>query len=181
MRYPNRQIILRNGVYARLRSPGTEDAEAMLGYLRGCAAETEFIIRYPEECTETLEQERDFLQRMTDDENTLMIVCEVEGEIAGTCQLSLNRRVKVRHKASVGIAVRQQYWNLGIGTEMLSALVAVAREKNLMFLELEFIEGNERGRHLYEKMGFAVAAEKPNAIRLRDGSMRSEFYMMKML
>lgn len=58
---------------------------------------------------------------------------------------------------------------------------AVFREQGLTQLELEFIEGNERGRHLYEKMGFAVVAEKPNAIRLKDGTTLKEFFIIKEL
>ena len=50
-----------------------------------------------------------------------------------------------------------------------------------MLVELEYMEGNERGRRLYEKFGFRIVAEKPNAYRLRDGSMRSEIHMQKYL
>ncbi len=48
-------------------------------------------------------------------------------------------------------------------------------------MELEFIEGNDRARYLYEKCGFHVVCEKPNAYKLKDGTYRSEFYMQKYL
>ena len=48
-------------------------------------------------------------------------------------------------------------------------------------MELEFIEGNDRAKHLYEKFGFRVVAEKPNAFKLKDGTYRNEFYMQKYL
>ena len=48
-------------------------------------------------------------------------------------------------------------------------------------MELEFIEGNERAKHLYEKVGFRVVAEKPMAIKLKNGTYLSEFYMQKYL
>ena len=47
--------------------------------------------------------------------------------------------------------------------------------------ELEFIKGNDRARHLYEKFGFRVVSEKPNAFKLKDGTYRNEFYMQKYL
>ena len=34
---------------------------------------------------------------------------------------------------------------------------------------------------VYEKFGFRVVAEKPNAFKLKDGTYRSEFYMQKYL
>ena len=43
------------------------------------------------------------------------------------------------------------------------------------------IEGNDRARHLYEKFGFRVVSEKPNAFKLKDGTYRNEFYMQKYL
>ena len=46
---------------------------------------------------------------------------------------------------------------------------------------MEFIEGNDRARYLYEKFGFRVVAEKPDAFRLKDGTMLKEFYMQKYL
>lgn len=48
-------------------------------------------------------------------------------------------------------------------------------------MEREFVEGNERAKRLYEKMGFAIVAEKPNTIRLKDGTMQKEYFMVKYL
>ena len=46
-------------------------------------------------------------------------------------------------------------------------------------MELEFIEGNTRARALYEKMGFRITGVKPNAIRLRDGTLLNEYSMIR--
>ena len=40
------------------------------------------------------------------------------------------------------------------------------------------MEGNQRGRALYEKMGFRVVGVKPDAIRLKSGELRHEYGMM---
>ena len=48
-------------------------------------------------------------------------------------------------------------------------------------LELEVIEGNQRAIGLYHKMGFVCTGEKPNAIRLEDGSSLKELMMVKVL
>lgn len=181
MRFETKEVILKNGETAVFRSPKPEDAEQMLAYLKTCCAETEFVIRYPEECTETIDQEASFLQRILDSKLDMMVVCQIGGEIAGNCQLSLHGRLKTRHRAGVAIALVKAHWGKGIGTAMLSELVEAARQHGITQLELEVIEGNERAMGLYRKLGFAVAAEKPNAIRLKDGTMLREYIMIKPL
>lgn len=181
MLFAAKEITLRNGKTAILRAPKPEDAEKMIEYLRGCAEETDFILRYPEECTETVEQEEKFLQGQIDSEYSIMIVCETEGKIAGNCQLSFNKRMKVAHRATVAIALRREFWGLGIGTAMFAEMVDIAKKRGSTQLELEFIEGNERAKRLYEHVGFRITGERPDAIRLRDGTMRSEFQMMMKL
>lgn len=176
-----KHIPLRDGRAAVLRSPGAADAAGMMAYLRTCAEETDFILRYPEECDETDEQEARFLESINESPYNLMMVCEVDGEIAGNCQISLNKRIKWRHRAAVAIALVKKYWNLGIGTVMMGELAAIARAKGVTQLELDYVEGNERARRLYEKAGFVKTGEKPNAIRLKDGTMLREISMVKYL
>ena len=55
------------------------------------------------------------------------------------------------------------------------------KENGILQLELDYIEENERGRRHYEKMGFVPVAERPDAFRLKDGTMRKEISMTKRL
>lgn len=181
MLFKEKTILLKNGKEAILRSPVVQDAEAILEALKLCASETEFIIRCPEECTETVEKEMAFLERINTSPSNVMICCWVDGEAAGNCQLHFSPRMKVRHRGSIAIGIRQKYWGLGIGTAMFREMIDIAKQWGLSQLELEFIEGNERGRRLYEKMGFHVYGERPDGVRLRDGSMRKEYMMMRKL
>lgn len=181
MKFTTKNIILKNGAPAILREPRTSDAAQMVAYMKKTAEETEFLMRYPEECRLTEETEADFLEEIVASANDLMIVCEVDGKIAGNCQISFNRRIKTAHRATIGIALLQEFWNLGIGTYFFEAMIEAARARGTSQLELEVIEGNDRAIHLYEKMGFSIVAEKPNAIRLKDGTLLREFFMVKYL
>ena len=60
-------------------------------------------------------------------------------------------------------------------------IARIARERGIRQVELEYIEGNDRGRALYEKLGFVQVAEHPDAVRLKDGSFRKLVFMMKVL
>ena len=64
---------------------------------------------------------------------------------------------------------------------MMTELIAAAEERGAEIIELEFVEGNDRAKRLYEKFGFKVVCEKPNAFKLKDGRYRSEFHMQKYL
>ena len=122
---------LKDGREAILRSPKEEDIESTLEYLVISAGETDYILRYPEECGKyTAEGEKTLFEQKNASPNEAMI------------------------------------------------RLAESRE-GVMQIELEFVEGNARARHLYEKMGFRITGVHPNAIRLKDGTMLNEYTMIK--
>ena len=159
MLYPSKTITLKNGRTAVFRSPRKEDAAAMIDQLRRMAGESDFLLRTPEEVNMTVEQEERFIQGLNESPCEMMIVCEIGGTIAGNCQLSFNQKYRTAHRASIGISILKQYWGQGIGTAMFREVVDVARERGVTHLELNFREGNDRGRALYEKMGFIQTKE----------------------
>lgn len=181
MQFDSKIVRLKNGRKCLLRSPTEEDAAGMLAYLKTCAGETDFLLHYPEETEAIFDNEKKYLENMIVSDTNLMIVCDVDGKIAGNCQISFNKRVKTRHRAVVAIALISEFWNLGIGTALFKEMIAAAEQRGVTQLELEFIEGNVRGRALYEKMGFRIISYKPDAVRLKDGTMRGEYFMIKKL
>ena len=181
MIFEEKQIILKDGRTAILRSPREEDAEKLLSFIKKSCGETDFLVRYPEEWNITVEQEEAWVNRQRSSRDTLGITCFVGGEAVGNCEINFRGGMKTAHRASVAIAVLKDYWSLGIGSAMFEEMVAAARNRGTELMELEFIEGNERARHLYEKFGFRVVCEKPHAYKLKDGTYLSESYMQKYL
>ena len=172
---------LKDGRTAVLRSPRDEDIQGMLDYLYISSGETEFILRYPEECTKyTPEGEKALFDRMNASDHEAMLTCIVDGRIAGNCQVSWSTNIKMRHRAMVAIALIKEFWNLGIGTRMFEEMTRIAMENpDIIQMELDFVEGNSRARALYEKMGFRITGVKPDAIRLKDGTLLNEYSMVK--
>ena len=172
---------LKDGRKALLRSPKDEDIRGVLDYLYVSAGETEFILRYPEECGKyTYEGEKALFDRINASDNEAMLVCVVDGKVAGNCQIAWKTGIKTRHRASVAIALLKEFWNQGIGTRMFEEMIRIAKEnENILQMELEFGEGNTRARALYEKMGFRIVGVRPNAIRLKDGTLLNEYSMIR--
>ena len=175
------EFTLKDGRKALIRSPKEEDIQGMLDYLYQSAEETDFVLRYPEECGRyTAEGEKELFDRINRSDTEAMLVCIVEGIVAGNCQITWNNRIKTRHRASVAIALLRDYWNQGIGTRLFQELIKIAEDhENILQMELEFIEGNSRARALYEKMGFRITGVGVNAVRLKDGTLLNVFGKIK--
>lgn len=175
------EFIMKDGRKALIRSPKDEDIQGMLDYLYVSAGETEFILRYPEECGKyTPEGEKALFDRVNSADNEAMLVCLVEGKVAGNCQVVWSKNIKTRHRAAVAIALLKEYWSQGLGTRMFQELIRIAEENPaILQIELDFIENNTRARALYEKMGFRITGVRPNAIRLKDGTLLNEYSMIR--
>lgn len=172
---------LKDGRRALLRSPKEEDIAGTLEYLRISAGETDFILRYPEECAKyTPESEKKLFEKKNESPNEAMIMCIVDGRVVGNCEISFRTNLKTRHRASVAIALISEFWNQGIGTKMFEEMIRLAKERgDVLQMELDFVEGNSRARALYEKMGFRITGVKPDALRLKDGTLLNEYMMVR--
>ena len=181
MIFEDKQITLKDGRTAILKTPCIEDAEKMLNYIKKSCGETDFLARYPEEWDGmTIESEERWVNNIRSSTNTIAVACYVDGKIAGNCEISFRGGMKTSHRAIVAIAILKEYWNLGIGSAMFTELIAAAEARpEIEIVELEFVEGNDRARALYEKYGFKIVGERPNAFKLKDGRLLKEYFMQK--
>jgi len=181
MIYQAKNILLKNGRLSTLRSPTAQDAAAMVAYLKSVCTETPFLVREPEEADIPLEKEEEFLQRILESRNDLMIACEIDGKIVGNGNLNRMTMLRTQHRASLGVAILQEYWGLGIGKVLFSELIRIASELKIEQLELEVVSENQRAIRMYESFGFVTVGERPNAFCLKDGTMLTEVSMVKLL
>ena len=183
MIFEDKTIILKDGRTALLKTPCIEDAEKMLNYIKKACGETDFLLRYPEEWdSATTEGEERWIKSLRDSQSTLAIACYIDGEIAGNCEVNFRGGMKTSHRATVAIAILKDYWNLGIGSAMFAELIAVTEAQPAIdIMELAFMEGNNRAQALYEKYGFKIVGERPNAFKLKDGRILKEYFMQKQM
>ena len=177
-----KEIKLKNGKTCILRTPRKEDGAAVLEYMLQLNGETEFVLSYPDEFNFTAEGEGAFLESLAQSPGNLMIACFDGEKCIGNAQISFNNVAKTRHRASIAVGVLKDYWRQGIATAMFDILTEVAVYRpEVVCIGLEYIEGNDRARALYEKLGFVETYRKPDAIRWRDGSIHAEIGMVKYL
>lgn len=97
-----------------------------------------------------------------------MVVAESAGMIIGHAGLKMysGRR---KHVGDIGIAVDESYQGLGVGTQMMEALLDLADNwYNLRRVELSVFADNAAAIHLYEKLGFKVEGTH-EAFAFREG------------
>lgn len=110
--------------------------------------------------------ERSFLERAVDvgyHNANFALVTRAEGRMIGGCGFE-KVSAEDRH-AELGIAIGDRaYWDGGYGTDAMRTLCRFGFEiMNLHRIQLDVYGGNERARHVYEKIGFRVEARKRQA------------------
>ncbi|MBQ3007595.1 MAG: GNAT family N-acetyltransferase [Clostridia bacterium] len=171
---------LKDGRNVSLRCPKEDDVLGALDYVNLSASETDYIYRSSEDCVRyTYESEKCLFETVNASDDHLMLFCIVDGKIAGNCEIVLNYKAKTRHRASIAIALLKDYWGQGLGVRMLDELIIVARQiEYVSQIEIKLIEGNTRGRAMYEKRGFRICSVIPDGICLSDGTRLNEYIMM---
>ena len=182
MHFETRRITLRDGRECVLCPAAPEYAQEVVEYMKSTAAETPFLLRYPDEVSFTAESEREFLAGALADERSAMMLALVEGRLAGLCSFNpAGPMRRIRHRCSLGIAILKAYWGLGIGSAMMGYLEELAGRAGYEQMELEVTEGNEAARRLYERKGYIETGRHPNAMKYDDGAYRDDLIMSKRL
>lgn len=182
MIFEKKIINLKDGSACILRPVEVKDAEAMIEYLRIVSSETPFLLRNGDEVTYTVESEEQLLEDKRNAPREIMMVAEVNGSIAGNCGIVSHGNLRrVYHRCGFAIALKEAYWNLGIGSAMMEYACSLAKKMGYEQVELEVVDGNNRAKNLYERFGFEETGKNIRALRYDDGSYRDEYKMVKIL
>ena len=182
MKFEHRKVTLKDGRTCVLCPTYPEYAEEMIEYLKITAAETPFVLRYPDEVNYTLEGEKEILGRLLEDEGSVMMLALVDGKVAGNASINgLGNKRKILHRCSLAIALKKEYWNLGIGKAMIEYLIELAKKIGFEQMDLEVVDGNDNAKYLYEKCGFVETGKRMRALKDDDGTYRDEILMYRVL
>jgi ribosomal protein S18 acetylase RimI-like enzyme len=134
---------------------------------------------------QTLKDEFAYLDKVTKNmknKRSVYIVAEHNGKIVGNTSIELNS-YRSNHVAKFAIAILQGYRGIGLGTQLMSEVLQLAK-KNInpkpKIIQLEVYANNKPAIALYKKMGFKIVAKMPNQIQW-NGKLISEYIMLKYL
>lgn len=150
-----KEIKLKNGKTAILRSPIKEDAQAMIDYLNIIGGESDFITFGKNEFSMSVEAEQDYIERINSMDNSKNVLIIIEDEIVGIASITSVQKKRMKHNGTLGISIRKKYWDIGLGSEIMNYLIDWAKSNKITKkINLLVREDNIRGVKLYEKFGF---------------------------
>ncbi len=145
---------LKDGRVVDIREVKVTDATLLLEYFEIVNLESNNLLREPGEFTFTVNDERKFIRRITKSTNEFMAVVFCNDELVASIGLQSSQLKRITHRGSLGMSVRKEYYNLGLGTIMMEFIINQAKKMNKYKLELEVRSDNLNAVHLYEKFGF---------------------------
>lgn len=102
-----------------------------------------------------------------------------EDSIVGNLALMLATPERLRHSASLGMAVKEGFQGQGIGSALMSTAIDLADNwLNLHRLELTAYTDNAPAIALYKKFGFDIEGEA-RGFAFRDGAYVNAYYMAR--
>lgn len=144
------------------------NAKKVIEYLNKVAGETDNLTYGLNECKLNEIQEMEFIKQMSNDSNSVMIIAKDGDKIIGIGSLTGNINLRLSHRASLGISVLKEYWNHGIGTDMMTILVGYAVDNKIEVVDLEVVCSNVNAIALYEKFGFKVIGTYEKFMKIGD-------------
>jgi len=156
----------------KIREAVKEDAPKVVDYLAKIGGETNFLTFGPGELITSVSDEEASIEEKRKAINKVIIVAVVEDNVIGILSFTGGERPRVQHIGEFGITVLKDYWDQGIGTEMVDQLIKWAKPSNVVRkINLRVRSDNYRAIHVYEKLGF-----HHEGVTTRDFYIDGEFY-----
>jgi len=158
------KITLKDGSSAVIRYPKWEDLESLLEYTNTISNEDTFILMSGEETT--FSGQAGYLAGVIDQINngfgvTVLVISK--NKVIGLCDINKIRpnRIRVSHRAALGISIAKDYRGFGIGKILLTETIEQAKLTltGLKMLELTVFEINTKAVNLYQKLGFKIVGK----------------------
>ena len=137
-----------------IREAVSDDAEKMILYLNQVGGESDNLLHGENEFKVPIEGVKRKLAMSKESENSIVLIALENDQIIARAELEGYYAARIRHRAKFSISVRKEYWNRGIGTEMIKRIVEQAKKMKIRIIELEVITDNYGAIALYHKMGF---------------------------
>jgi RimJ/RimL family protein N-acetyltransferase len=174
-----RTFCAKDGHKVTLRTLRWEDLDDMLEMINSLVEEKADIIR---DTLVTREEEIEWLSRALvrqEKNETIHIVAEVNGRAVANSEITRLSGYE-KHVGMIGIAIKNGFREVGIGTEMMRTLIELGKKMDLKVLELSAFANNERAIHVYEKIGFVETGKVPKKF-YKEGKYIDETRMVLLL
>lgn len=147
----------KGGTDIHIDEASSDDAKALVDYVEGISAESDFLGFGPGEFGISVEEEADILEGYRASHHKVYMVARIENEIVGTISFEAGSRPRMAHCGGIGMSVRKDYWNEGIGSALIDELIRWCRVGGVVTkINLRVRTDNDRAIGLYRKKGFVM-------------------------
>ncbi|WP_071131644.1 GNAT family N-acetyltransferase [Enterococcus timonensis] len=161
-----------------IREAVPNDGEKILAYLKEVSKETDFLVLDQLPAIAEYQELLDFI--FNADNQTIFIALEGETMI-GMGNINGATENKRQHIGELGVSVRKEYWQLGLGSIIVEELLAwVQEESSLMRIELYVSAENTAAIHLYEKFSFETEGRLRQALQKEDDTFADVLVMARL-
>jgi RimJ/RimL family protein N-acetyltransferase len=168
---------LKNNEELVIRKACVDDAVNLNELLRTIIVETEHFGYEPEEFNITDELQAHTISMFSQANNAILLVATLNDKIVGNLSFRAGASKKFHHVGEFGIQVLREYWNLGVGKELLKYLITWAKENKYIYkISLRVRTDNKNAIHVYKKLGFEEEGILKNEI-MSKGTLYDVMYM----
>lgn len=99
---------------------------------------------------------RKLLERDRKSKNSLFLVAEANGKLVAFSRCAGNNLKRTLHQTEFGVAVLKEFWDYGIGQNLLTESLRWADAAGIKKINLKVLETNTKALKLYKKYDFEV-------------------------
>jgi len=152
---PSSDITLKNEQRLIIGSAKKKDAKQLIAYLQAVVTESDNLTRGMGEFLIKPDEEKIIIESHAATSNKLFLTGKVENKIVSVLTCGVSEKPRLKHIGTIGITVRKDFWDIGIGSAMMRVFTQWAKENSsLRKIELAVRTDNKNAIKLYKKFGF---------------------------
>lgn len=129
------------------------DAAALIEFFKQVGKETDNLSFGEEGISINVDAETEYIAQIENSHDNIMLVAKYDEKIIGTASLNRLPR-RMCHRGDLSVSVAKEYWNHGIGSQLLKEIINFAKNSSFEMIDLQVRSDNYAAIHLYEKYGF---------------------------
>ena len=161
-----------------IKKAASSDANGILEYLKQVGGETDNLTFGYEGLPFSPESEAEYIRQNENSSDDIMLIAKENGKIVGLASLNRFSR-RMSHRGDFSVSVLKEYWNKGIGSQLLSEILNFARNNAFEIIDLQVRSDNFRAIHLYEKYGFVKIGTHPAFFKIGNEAIPFDYMFLK--
>lgn len=156
-----------------------EDASEILLFLEQIGSESDNLSFGGEGLGFSVKDEESYLSKIQSSKDDIMLVARCDGKIVGIASLNRLPR-RMNHRGDFSVSVLKNYWNKGIGSQLLRTILDFAKDNNFEIIDLQVRSDNLQAIHLYEKFGFRKIGTHPAFFKIGNGQIPFDYMVLEL-